>query len=722
MLIKVRKKFLSIICLFFFLIITGDVFAESTKDDHFILNARKIINKNKESVVIAKGDVEVIQGKEILRADYLEFNKKTNIVYAKGNVSILDEDGVVYFADYAEIDKGFQNGLSKNISILFPDNSRVAASSGQRFKGKISKLKKALYTACNCDDPNKNPTWQIKAQEITHDSNRKKIKYKNAFLEFLGFPVAYAPYYSHPDPSVKRQSGFLVPKYTSNSELGSIFSTPYYFFLSPYKDLTIEPISISSQRPVIFGQYRQAFYNGELNIEGSFTNAERRTRSATYSNKNRGHIFIKGNFDHNDFWRYGFNIKRSTDDTYLRRYLFEGATDRLKSDFFIEGFDQRHYFYATGLTTQSQSATYESRKTPLILPSINYNFQSEKTNIGFIDLDLNFLSLTRREGADSKKIIIQPAITYPFKDKFGNRFVIKAETSLSAYMLSHISRTGSYDYKGYKYRLQPQLLLGWDLPLQKTQNNYNYLLKPQAALILAPNRGDDALIPNEDSVSFEFDEIDLFNSSLYPGTDKIEKSNQRIDYGLDFSIKSKEKELKTDFFIGQSIRIRKNNNFSVHSGLHERWSDIIGRIGFGFGTNSNLSYRFLFNKDQMKTRRDEVSFSTRIYNNSLSIGYIYLEPTSGISDEREELNFSSTQRFNDNYSLYYSLREDLSSSGAGLLGQTLSLKFNNECLTTELFLSRSYSMDREIKPNDTIGINFIFKTLGTFSTGRNISN
>ena len=390
MLIKVKKKFLSIICLFFYLIITGDVFAESTKDDSFILNARKIIYKNKESVVIAKGDVEVIQGKEILRADYLEFNKKTNIVYAKGNVRILDEDGVVYFADYAEIDKGFQNGLTKNISILFPDNSRVAASRGQRFKGKISKLKKALYTACNCDDPNKNPTWQIKAQEVTHDSNRKKIKYKNAFLEFLGFPVAYAPYYSHPDPTVKRQSGFLFPKYTSNSELGSIFSTPYYFFLSPYKDLTIEPISISSQRPVIFGQYRQAFYNGELNIEGSFTNAERRTRSATYSNKNRGHIFIKGNFDHNDFWRYGFNIKRSTDDTYLRRYLFEGATDRLKSDFFIEGFDQRHYFYATGLTTQSQSATYESRKTPLILPSINYNFQSEKTNIGFIDLDLNF--------------------------------------------------------------------------------------------------------------------------------------------------------------------------------------------------------------------------------------------------------------------------------------------------------------------------------------------
>lgn len=722
MLNKTKKNILRIICLLFYLIIAGNLLAENVENESFILNAKKIINKNKESVVIAEGEVEVIQGKEILRADYLEFNKKTNIAYAKGNVSILDKDGVVYFADYAEIDKGFKNGLSKNISILFPDNSRIAASKGQRFKGQISKLKKALYSACNCDDPNKKPTWQIKAQEVVHDSNRKTIKYKNAFLEFLGFPIAYTPYYSHADPTVNRQSGFLFPKYTSNSELGTLFSTPYYYALSPYKDLTVEPIYVSSQRPVIYGQYRQAFANGEINIEGSLTNAERRTRSTTYSNKNRGHLFVEGNFDHNDFWRYGFDIKRSTDDTYLRRYLFEGATDRLKSNFYVEGFDQQHYFYATGITTQSQAATYESRKTPLILPLINYNFQSEKTKFGFVDLDLNFLSLTRREGADSRKISIQPAISYPFQDKFGNRFIMKAETSLSAYMLSHINRTGNTDYKGYKFRLHPTLLFGWDLPMQKNKNNYNYFVKPTATLVLAPNRGDNSLIPNEDSVSFEFDELDLFNQSLYPGTDKFEKSNSRVDYGLNFSIKSKEKELKTDFFIGQSARIRKNNNFSSTSGLQERWSDIVGKVGFGFSKNTNLSYRFLFDKDQFRTRRDELRLSTKIYNNELSIGYLYMEPTSGISDEREEFNLSTTQTINDNYSLRYSIREDLSESGAGLLGQSLSLKFNNECFTTVISFSRSYSLDREIKPNDTIGINFIFKTLGTFSTGRNISN
>ena len=69
----------------------------------------------------------------------------------------------------------------------------------------------------------------------------------------------------------------------------------------------------------------------------------------------------------------------------------------------------------------------------------------------------------------------------------------------------------------------------------------------------------------------------------------------------------------------------------------------------------------------------------------------------------------------------YSLKEDLTTSG-GLLGQNLSFKFDNECFTTEIGLRRSYYLDREIKPNDTFMITFIFKTLGTFATGRNISN
>ena len=69
----------------------------------------------------------------------------------------------------------------------------------------------------------------------------------------------------------------------------------------------------------------------------------------------------------------------------------------------------------------------------------------------------------------------------------------------------------------------------------------------------------------------------------------------------------------------------------------------------------------------------------------------------------------------------YSLKEDLTSDG-GMLGQNLVFSFDNECFTTDIGLHRSYFLDREIKPNDTFLITFTFKTLGSISTGRNISN
>ena len=132
-------KNIVVLTIFLFVLINKNLL--SNEELPFILNANKIVNNDK-TIIIAKGDVEIIQGKEVLRADYLEFDKEKNKAFAKGNVSILDKDGVVYFADYAEIDKGFKNGLTKNISILFPDNSRIAASNGKRFKGQISRLKK----------------------------------------------------------------------------------------------------------------------------------------------------------------------------------------------------------------------------------------------------------------------------------------------------------------------------------------------------------------------------------------------------------------------------------------------------------------------------------------------------------------------------------------------------------------------------------------------------
>ena len=48
---------------------------------------------------------------------------------------------------------------------------------------------------------------------MIHDQGEKMMYFENARLEFLGVPFAYIPYFSAPDPTVKRKTGVLVPSF-----------------------------------------------------------------------------------------------------------------------------------------------------------------------------------------------------------------------------------------------------------------------------------------------------------------------------------------------------------------------------------------------------------------------------------------------------------------------------------------------------------------------------
>ena len=78
----------------------------------------------------------------------------------------------------------------------------------------------SAYPDCGVDKGSKPPLWRIKAKRITHKQSEKMVYYDDAHLEFWGTPVAYLPFLSHPDPSVKHKTGLLVPSYVYSEELG----------------------------------------------------------------------------------------------------------------------------------------------------------------------------------------------------------------------------------------------------------------------------------------------------------------------------------------------------------------------------------------------------------------------------------------------------------------------------------------------------------------------
>ena len=119
---------------------------------------------------------------------------------------------------------------TKDIQIYFAqgelgENARLKGSSFIS-ENNISTIKNGIFTACKIRDGC--PPWSLKSKEIKHDKINKSINYKNSWLQFYDVPIFYFPKFFHPDPTVKRQSGFLIPRFQDNSTSGLSLTYPIF--------------------------------------------------------------------------------------------------------------------------------------------------------------------------------------------------------------------------------------------------------------------------------------------------------------------------------------------------------------------------------------------------------------------------------------------------------------------------------------------------------------
>ena len=116
-----------------------------------------------------------------------------------------------------------------------------------------------------------------------------------------GVPVLYTPYFYHPDPTVKRRSGFLAPSFGNDSLLGLSAQTPYYFALAPNYDVTLAPIFYTQENPVLAAEYRHLLRERPLRFRRQRHLRQQAARSdgnpQPTDNTFRGAIEGEGRFD-----------------------------------------------------------------------------------------------------------------------------------------------------------------------------------------------------------------------------------------------------------------------------------------------------------------------------------------------------------------------------------------------------------------------------------------
>ena len=678
-----------------------------------VLQADELVHDRDRGVVVATGDVEIAQGERILLADAVTYDVRTDTVTASGHVILLEPSGDVVFADFVELNDQMKNGVIRDIRILMSDQSRLAANGAVRSGGNRTEMRKAVYSPCPicAEHPDEAPLWQIKAIRVVHDQRRQEIEYSDAYFEFLGLPVAYTPYFAHPDPTVNRRSGFLAPSHGNRTQLGLTLGVPYFFNLAPNRDATFAPIFTSDEGVVLTGEYRHRVESGEYQFAGSVTRPRQRGNAGELVGGRdvRGHIAGIGQFDIDDTWRWGFDVNRTTDDTYLRRYGFD-SQDTLTSNLFMEGFRGRNYAAVNAYSFQGLEEDDDPGDTPFIAPIADYSFISDAGRHGDrYTLDANFMELDRTDGTSSRRLSLDGGWRLPYIGPLGDLYTLTASLRGDAYWVNDVvdaTRPGASRSSGLTGRIVPQLAFDWRYPLIRGAGTVRQVVEPIIKFAVSPHGGNPNKIPNEDSQAFEFDDTNLFNDNRFPGLDRVE-GGPRLSYGIRLGAYGAGGG-STSAFIGQSFRTKADSTFDIGSGLEDNLSDFVGRVVIAPSRLLDLTYRFRFDSDDLAARRSAIDLAAGPDWLRLGLGFLSIdEGPADLSDigRREELNLKLNVALGPQWSMNAFNRRDLSENDTIDMG--VGLTFQNECIVFATQLQRRFTRDRDLEP--ATSINFVIK-------------
>ncbi|MDD4556002.1 MAG: LPS assembly protein LptD [Alphaproteobacteria bacterium] len=676
-------------------------------------SADEVESSSQADVVIARGNVNIVRESVTLQADEVVYDKAQDIIEAKGNVVLLNAEGDVIFSDYVNLRENLDEVSMDNIKIIMKDQTHLAAKKATKYKNNNKLMEKAVYSACDLCATS-DPLWQLKARKIRHDAEAKDVNYNDVFLEIKGLPILYAPFFSHPDPTVKRRSGFLSPSLVSSNYFGMKVMSRYFFDISDHENLTLSPGYSTKVGPIMAVDYDKYFYSGRLKFSAS---GLRDDKNSKLMNKDRGHLFLKSNYEINDLWVSDFDFNYVSDRTYLKDMSLRGKDDAwLISSAKFQRFDNRNYAGIESYYYKQISYDLRQQQKPYVVPLVNYEHYGEMNQYGFYNKnELGLASIYRSEGDESQRISMINSWVLPGTTSYGAKHKLMASVKSDLYYITNYQyATGSDDYDGSVGRIFPQLSYEWRLPFVKATGETRQIVEPIVVGVLAPNGGNKAnKIPNNDSLGVRIDDTNILDVDRYAGYDKND-TGSRVSYGVNWSSYGNIFG-RTSLLIAQSYKMRREESFLNYSEDNSYLSNYFGRFYANPSKYLDVNYRFALNRKNYNLEYSELSstFGPKLLR--FYVSYIYLkdDATYSISNynERRELYFSISSQLTRDWSARIYDRIDLTKNG-GTLEYGGSLIYEDECFKMGTNISKEISNDPQYKNNFEITVDFYLKTLG----------
>ena len=694
------------------------------KSDNLKIEFGEIEFDQINSVITAKNEVKIYDNKKemIIETDIMIYDRKINVIQSQSksffkdkfnnefitekffydipknllkleNAKLKDTLANNFQIDLAFIDTNLNKLVGKDVLIDF-NNTFFNLDNEPRLKGKsveynneITEINKGIFTTCK--KTGKCPPWQLSAEKITHDKQKKIIEYKNAWLDLYDIPVVYFPKFFHPDPTVKRKSGFLIPSIQSSNK-NSFLNIPYFQVISDNKDFTFSPRLYNDDKILLQTEYRQANSKSFHLSDFSFF------KESGADSKN--HFFYKFNkkIDYLNFEDGDINLKiqKTSNDTYLRANKLkspiidnkEFLESSINLDLYSEDFSLRSELTVYEDLNKNHSDRYE-----FILPRIDISKKIENKT----KLDGNFLFKSNNLIRNYETNIFEKTnineLIFNSNSKITNGGIVNNYDFKFKNINSDAQNSSSYKENDNFY-FSGLLQYNSSLPLLKENDFSRKILKPKISIKLSPNSTKDI---RNDYVRMDVNNI--YNLDRLSSANTTE-GGASITYGSDFTFFDKSKSRETfNFKVANNLRFEENKDLPVNNQIGQKTSDFFGEISYSpskiFTTKYNAS---------IKNNLSDISyenFSTEISINNFVTTFDYLNENN--SKSKNSYLVSKTEySFDDSNSIMFSTRKNKATDLTEYYN--FIYQYKNDCLAASIEYNKDYYDDRDIKPEESI--------------------
>ncbi|MBD3231567.1 hypothetical protein GF322_02780 [Candidatus Dependentiae bacterium] len=306
-----QKKNLLIIILFnFSILITLKSFVRDFVESVNVIRVNSIKQRIEDfNKVLLQGDVEVLVDNKIhLWADCVEIDKKQQTLIASkkecGSVIIQNKDFLI-LADRFFLNLDNKTGYADNIRIQFAEGY-VRSSRAEKLGENRWKMEDILYTPCDAVSPH----WSIVARKAELNHNYV-IQVTGALFMMGKIPFFAIPFMALPIQN-RSKSGFLLPKFSYDDDLGFGLKEEFYWSIFRRCDTTIGIDWREKKGIAFFDEFRWARKPESFTVINSSYAVEKNAfvkRSDTILQTTYTRYWIQGK----DFWQIKTPLKTEID-------------------------------------------------------------------------------------------------------------------------------------------------------------------------------------------------------------------------------------------------------------------------------------------------------------------------------------------------------------------------------------------------------------------------